>query len=574
MKNISILLFFTFFTFASFAQENNTPDKEVVEYHIVRQEIEKNPNDALKKIINYENNVATKKGEGLTQLLYGMYYYFTDNSALSDSSFNKAADIFESINDKKGVVNAKSNLAIIQQVRGDFKNAIQTYYSNLPYFFELKDTLNIGTTYNNIATIFMMEKNYKKAKTHYKKALRFYLMCNNYDGQGLVLSKLGSIEFNNLNFNIAEQYFKKSIQTYEKINDSLGIADAFIKIGDVWFERDKNISAAFNKYKQADEIYNRIGANCNSAFTKKAMGDCKYETKEYKKAKEYYLNAMKILEQCNYNYALPESYQKLAVVEEKINAINDIDTKYKTAEKDKVILQKEVDLLSKNKKIETQKTQFLIITVILFVIITFLIFGFYFYRKQKNLNDKLSKLNRFKSQIFTIIGHDLRSPISSIVMSAENETTKTKANKALNILDNLLMWGKLNEKNLNVDKHLIFFETIIDELMDEMSNEIANKNIKVTQNFNNCKPFNANKNEITVVLRNLFDNAIKYNIKNGSLNLQCDNNVFIIENTYDKNIESGSKIGLEIVENLCIKNNCSFTFFKDKLAKSKIIIND
>jgi tetratricopeptide (TPR) repeat protein len=601
MKQFTLTFLIICISVFSFGQElTKLENEEKIRFNDIRVEVEKNPKESLALIDEYKEEVKTQRGKAFTELLYGLYYYFSGATDRVDSCYIKASEIFNELGDKKGMITAKSNLAVMRQLRGDFELALETYTENLPYLIEIKDTQNIANTHNNMASLFLMTKDYEKAKIHYNKALTYYKSIGDFNGQGIVLSKIGKIEFDAYNFNKANDYFIEALKVYSDSKDSLGVGNTLIKLGDILFEKDKEIKKAMLKYKQANTVLMSIGSICEASFAKQAIGDCYFELKEYQKAKSFYEKAIFRAKLCDYNYALPSMLDNLIKTEEKlgnykkayqyqkeqialkdsiykiekIKAINDIDTKYQTAEKDKVLLQNEIDLLTKNKEIEKQNQLFWIVMSVLLMALIVLVMGLYFYKKQKKVNKKLAELNEFKSQIFTIIGHDLRSPIANIATTAESENTKQKTNTALEILDNLLVWGNMNDKAINKNKEQVFLGAIIDELTDEFSKSIQNKQLKIKENFENCTPIIANKNEVTTILRNLLNNAIKYNIENGTINIYCNNKIFKIENTYSNSIKSGTKIGLDIVKKLCKNNNATFQFNKSELAISKITFND
>lgn len=600
MKKVFLLaIIFMFFNVSLLADEiKNRPEKK--EYNAVKNELEKNPTKGLNLIKNYQTKYPTKYGEGFTNLLLGSYFYYNGQIPKSDSVLHVALHIFENLKDIKGILVAKSNIAIIKQINGDFEFAIKTLQENIPFLIKIKDTLNIANTYNNIASIFYMLKDYEKAEDYYKLALPFYKLKNNDDGTGLVLSKLGSIKFDTYDFNKAEYFFNMSKKVYEKSNNIYGVGKIYIRIGDIFYEKYKNLDSALVYYLKADKIYKDLGAECNLTFSAMAIADVYYQFKKYNLSQKYIKIAEEKANLCEYNYVLPEVYQNSYEIEkemgntnnalhylelstvlkdsiyniEKTEAISDIEAKYQTEKKEKKLTQNKLQLSQKNLVIQKQSKQFMFITIILVGIISLFLITFLFYKKQQKLNKQLQELNDFKNQVFRIIGHDLRTPLSNIITTTKEKQTQQKAYTVLNVLDNLLTWSNYNNNKITSNVQEVSLGMIIDELKDEFKLLFEEKNITIKESFKNEKTIMANKDEVIIVLRNLLINAIKYSPINSQIIIKQTFNEFIIQNEVDNNIKHGSKIGLKIVKDLINKNNFVFVFENTNPAVAKIIFND
>ncbi|MBI1268482.1 MAG: hypothetical protein GC193_13735 [Cryomorphaceae bacterium] len=141
-------------------------------------------------------------------------------------------------------------------------------------------------------------------------------------------------------------------------------------------------------------------------------------------------------------------------------------------------------------------------------------------------NENLALLNdRFK-MLFSIISHDLRSPMSSIesyllVLKAnpdlpredrlmlESELLKlTKGSTAL--LDNLLQWSRTKVKKDSSESYQFNVAPIIRSVCSLMSPIAGAKNIVIHNDVHQDLVAIGNEHQIEVVLRNLIQNAIKF----------------------------------------------------------------
>lgn len=146
---------------------------------------------------------------------------------------------------------------------------------------------------------------------------------------------------------------------------------------------------------------------------------------------------------------------------------------------------------------------------------------------------ELALSNRTKDKFFSIIAHDLRSPIGNIKSALEFLTSEVDlsqedmmdmlerlSSSAINtydLLENLLQWS-LTERGLIENNSDYYY---LDELIDNsirISKNIANsKNIDIITYCDKAIRIFADKNMFFTVLRNLINNAIKYSYEHSNI---------------------------------------------------------
>ncbi len=212
------------------------------------------------------------------------------------------------------------------------------------------------------------------------------------------------------------------------------------------------------------------------------------------------------------------------------------------------------------------------------------------------------------SKIFSVISHDLKSPLVSVknilnytkdlqedgkhvIVQYIPEIGKTVTN-TLALLDNLLAWSR-NQNTSEIKQEVVHVKAIIDEVVELYSLPIKSKSI----NFQVENPLNAfvsfNKPMLHTVLRNLISNAVKFTPIGGKTKivvLPVNNNIRIqvcneVDNVTDETIEKlnrnidilqngtagecGSGFGLVVAKDFLESNNTQLVFNQ---KNNKIVI--
>ena len=178
--------------------------------------------------------------------------------------------------------------------------------------------------------------------------------------------------------------------------------------------------------------------------------------------------------------------------------------------------------------------------------------------------NQLRILNAQKDKFFSLIAHDLRSPIGNFLQISELLKMKhdqmpidqvnilfddmhVLADKTYTLLENLLMWsrsqlGRLDSKN----EELNLYKTIEDigQLFSEnLKAKLITLDIEIPDDF----VINADFNLVQTVFRNLINNAIKFSYPGGSIKVNykvelIDNIEFVILSVKDTGIGMPEKV--------------------------------
>ncbi len=194
--------------------------------------------------------------------------------------------------------------------------------------------------------------------------------------------------------------------------------------------------------------------------------------------------------------------------------------------------------------------KFLILVIFLVFVFVFLLYRKIRYiskinwqlEKQKEeiitANRKLQDLNAMRDKLFSIIAHDLRNPVASIVsfsriikrdideldqqelrdLTAELDQSVNKIN---NLLDNLLQWSLAQSGKLSYRPEYLLLNEIVSENTDLFVSVAREKGVVISNKVDPDLVVWSDRNMTHSIIRNLLSNAIKYIEGGGSVTIDA-----------------------------------------------------
>ena len=169
-------------------------------------------------------------------------------------------------------------------------------------------------------------------------------------------------------------------------------------------------------------------------------------------------------------------------------------------------------------------------------ILTILIVLAFYLKKTQTLNKKLVESNGIKDKLFSIIGHDLRSPIAnsvqmmdifgSIDFSSEERfeiiaTLKKHSENSLETLDNLLQWGKAQLQGIKIKQTEIFPQIIFEKNINAYHIQTERKSITINNTIPEMVTVFADPDHLNFIVRNLISNAVKFTYLSGVIDISA-----------------------------------------------------
>ena len=143
---------------------------------------------------------------------------------------------------------------------------------------------------------------------------------------------------------------------------------------------------------------------------------------------------------------------------------------------------------------------------------------------------------KMRQEFFSNVSHELKTPMTSIrgyselletgVINDEQAAKKaldkihTEVDNMSNLINDILMISRLENKDVDVIKHPVHIEPLVNEIIDTMQVEIDKRNLTVYKDINDII-YLSNHQHMHQLLSNLITNAIKYNKKDGSITIKA-----------------------------------------------------
>jgi len=411
----------------------------------------------------------------------------------------------------------------------------------------------IGVSYSQIAAAYTKMKQFNKA-IEYLNYARPYIKtspyisafsCNYYLQCFVPLKNPDSI-----------QKYYTLIYTYPSKKDSLFLNLSFANRSvSEYYANEGETNTAFSYAKKAVLLGKKSNDQDIIMEANAVMGRVLYEKGEYKKAIEILKNASKNAltydkeSFVNINKKLSQSYAALGLWKEAFY-YNEIYTKHndemmqESAKQNIANAEARYQNKTKGQEIKNLSTQnklkniqiadarkqrfYLISGLILVGIILILLFKQSRNRKKTNeklqlLNQELDEANKIKARFFSILNHDLRSPVSNLIhflhlqkespelideATALRMQTKviTGAENLLSSMEDILLWSKGQMENFKPH----FKEVSVAVVFEEMQNHFSGvENIMILFEDQDNIILNTDENYLKTIIRNLTGNAIK-----------------------------------------------------------------
>ncbi|MBB5395407.1 tetratricopeptide repeat protein [Mucilaginibacter sp. AK015] len=483
---------------------------------------------------------------------------------------------------------ALANIGFAYNRLDDNREAITNYFQALAIYKKIGYELGANQCYTNIGAIYYdMDKN-EIARSYFKQALAGYTKSKNDMGIASALYSVGNCYLADHQDEQAIEYYNRSLAIRQKLGDLNGIGLTRMGLGRA-YTHQKKYTAALTSLDSALKNMRTLGDKYVEANVLNSIADVYNDSKDYGKAIEYGTQALNISRAIKAKGVGNESMDKLVTAYKNKGDLKNAfyyQTQYllsKDSMQEEKML-KDITLIEMNRvrsenagleknnqdiaaknsdyldKINKYSTVIIATSIVLASAI--LLLGVLYRRnqtkqatnkllvKQKEeiaainnelamLNEEinaqmelstaqnieLERLNDVKNKFFSIVSHDLRSPLSTLqtllAVYREGDMDEKELGDLLvkledtilstgTFLDNLLEWSKNQLEGMKINPVDVDIRSTIDENIHLFETKIGLKNLRVSNAAKADTMAFADQDMINLVIRNLLSNSIKF----------------------------------------------------------------
>ena len=439
----------------------------------------------------------------------------------SDETLTLARFGYDLANQKNDNVNRGNFLRLIglsMMKKGHIDSASVYYYKALKELEPTKNTEKLGLLYDDMARMYRKLKQSERSLEFYDKALKLYEAENNLEGIARINNESGAVFRDDFaDYKTANERFEKSLRIQRQRNDSVGIGYALEFLGyNQLLIKDYKKSESY--LMEALAIREKLKDDFATMLNYTALGEYYNQTKQPLKSNAYFEKSNALAQKIKYpdiqkynyenimhNYEILGDYEKAYQNLKAFNVLNDslyntkrlkdveeISTKYETAEKEKQIAEKELALKIRN--------QWIFGLVALAVIIGLI--GLLLYKQQilKNIKqqkdneqklalEKIESQNRLQEQRLSI-SRDLHDNIGaqlSFIVSAIDTIKYYVADKNEQLTGRLSNVGVFAKETIQELRDTIWAMNKSDITIKDLQSRIANFIEKAKHSYPNIR---------------------------------------------------------------------------------------
>lgn len=489
-----------------------------------------------------ENNLTESYLKGLFDL--GVCYLGQDNYIEASRNFILVKNELEKHEDSVLRLYLYNNLGTLYTNLGNFDSALQYYNMSIDLDKQVPSINNQAGVYINIGELYFRHHNqFDSAMHYYAKALDHALPAYRNMVEIKTNINVGNVYLEQLQFDSAKKYYENALA--DPIIDQLPMPKTAVLV---------NLGIYYSEHGNRTLAKSYLDSGCTLA---EEFGMLKYQKNALQSL--YKLDSVNgDFESCLKHY---QEYHQIS------DALLQHDAQYEMAilEFEKFVdREKQNNQLLKDENEVISKRMWL--SVVIIAILAVLLYALYLsYRKRKKLHHQLSEnhtsllqlndelkaaneqlsaqqqelqtLNTSKDKLFSVLGHDLKSPFNGIIgilglvrenWDIMNDSEKkemldmmySSSKRVSDLLNNILHWGKTQEGLVSIKYEKINLKAALDELTELYKAPLSQKEIDLSLQLPNDGIFIDNDSMLfSRIVQNLVNNAIKFTPKGGNIKI-------------------------------------------------------
>ena len=561
----------------------------------------------------------------------GRYYhslglYYRKKGLLNQSlgELQRAMGFYQRVNDTARYGRVLYTLSVVYADQGDTKQALAQSFSNLRYYERHRNSTGTLNTYGLLQLIYTRSKNPKLRQyyTHQFIRLADKISENKLNNKYYGYEMLAPLYEDQGDYDRAWPYRKQMVQMARQLNNSNILVET-LSYAAANLRHRNQAKAALPYLYEALSMSNRFSEDAIMNFTWKelsltelqlghpqqALAAAQRSLKSIRSSGGRAVDVPSILLNLSSVQEATGHYKEALLTYKEYDRLQDslynaeVSLKGAQIEAQYNLEKKENAILLLNKNAQLQREQFVVVNQqrLLFglgVAVLLLIAAStgYFLRESNQQNkeiqhqsQKLQQALQLRDKLFSILTHDLRSPVANLVFSLDGlqknrfsnkrfTELKQQVNGVYATMDNLLYWALSQQNGLRARLVTVNLTELVNEVLDSFCGMITDRQLQVAvthaQYENNVL---ADEKMTQISLRNIVHNAIKFSPVQGSITLtleQTESHVYltirdtgngmkepdaVLSQVGGPTSEQGTSLGLAVSDELMRQNQGSLS---------------
>lgn len=525
--------------------------------------------------IQLANQVSYLAGSANLYASIGLSYYETGYLAAATEYYLMSLKIKRDLGLNAEIANTLNNLGLIAIDRNQLTNALDFFNEAKSIRQNLDDKVGILTLNVNIALVLQKEKKHNAALNIFEEILADKATSNNKSLGSVSYYNIGEIYLAQNQFNKAIINYTKALELDKELNDRYGISSDLFGLGEAYLKLNQ-----FNKSRELLEesliLASESGLKQNISKGHRLLSQL-FEAQNDDKQALYHFKLYKNYEDSVFNSVTERITEDLLITYE---------LEKSTFEAKQI--QREEELQREKEVAKLIRNGVIVLLLIMAFALYLTIRSYQIQRKarllitqQKNEMERLylktnqqkeeiesiakdlEDVNKTKDKLFSIVGHDLRSPINSLnslmqYTMDENLSQqeflkmsyklKNEVEHVHFTLINLLHWAKSQMRGISTYPDRLNLSELVNENIELYKPISASKNITIMDNTASKAVCWADREQINLVVRNLINNALKFTPEGGTIEIGSKLNE---ENQWEISLkDNGMGMGEDIIDAL------------------------
>lgn len=547
--------------------------------------------DSLERELK-RTNITTKERIDVLNFLGRDLSYVNQARAIQYGT--EALRLSQEIDYTHGLAYAYRNLANSYSYYGSFYLTVSNLHRAIKLFEQLNDSVGIANCYISMGNTYRKLNNPAKQISHHQLAYNIFNKLGDRERIGVTAHNLGEGYFSAGKLKESERLIQFSIKVNEDLHNFPVLSSCYKVMGKIFIVRNRPDSAEFyfNKVLTLSKVLAENSQKLAEVEARIGLAEIYDQSGQYDKKLLMLETAAVLVKQFELNEFLKAVFLKLIDEYSRRNNQLKVQQTIKLfTETDKALADRQLkdrnqliesvallfDLEEENSflqaKAELQRhtiaarNRLLLVMAVsaAFLLLLLLLLAKNNARLKKSnemlrnqdaliqvQNTELRALNATKDKFFTIVSHDLRAPLNSLwafstiilenMHELSNEQLQTFSKelrqlveRIMKMTDNLIAWAKVQMNDSASHPEAILLSELLPEVCQLYEDIAGAKQLKIEYDIATALSAHADKDQLSLIVRNLISNAIKYSHTGSKIHVRA--------------FEQGGKINISITDN-------------------------